>query len=590
MRFGGSGLPGDPGVSALAGDPYAQYCSPNVCHDGSGWVGFGGTSLSTPSWGAAVLLSEKLCATNVGFLNPLLYDEPRLLTGPVTAGNNDLTGTNRGLYRASASGGYSMAAGLGYLGAVDLTSGALCGPGNLAPSGGGAGGTAPSPTTTTTTVPVSPTTVPLSPTTVPLSPTTVPLSPTTAPLSPTTMPVNPGPPPPAWACSLARNRVLNGTPVAIATSETDTGCAGYWIVSRSGDVATFGSASDYGSLQGSPLTSPIVAATATPDGRGYWLLAANGTVFPFGDAERYRFAGTVSAGGGRDGGRRAAGIAVTPDGKGYWTVDADAVVSAFGDAKLYGPLEGKGPNRPVVGIAATSTGKGYWLVSSDGGVFNFGDAKFLGSLGNAHLNSLVVGITTDPAGNGLPPGCLRRRRLFLRGRQLRGPGGGPPTGANNADGGDDRRQGLLPRGFDRGRLCLRQRALLGECRELEVGDGSNGLFAGSADIAVQPVTPHPFTPHPFTPHPFIPQASKETATIAPTTMMTARSTGWGSRRPNRPPMAAGNSPAGHDTGSLPRDMAAEPEDHTGDQVREHDQHVLCGVEALEVVIDEDRQQ
>ena len=398
--LGAQGCREIPDVSALAGDPYAQYCSPNVCHNGSGWVGFGGTSLSTPSWGAAVLLSEKLCASNVGFLNPLLYDEPRLLTGLVTAGNNDLTGTNRGLYKASASGGYSMAAGLGYLGAVDLTSGALCGPGNLAPSGGGAGGTAPSPTTTTTTVPVSPTTAPVSPTTMPVSPTTMPVSPTTAPVSPTTMPVSPGPPPPARACSLARNRVLKGTPVAIATSETDTGCAGYWIVSRSGDVATFGSASDYGSLQGSPLTSPIVAATATPDGRGYWLLAANGTVFPFGDAERYRFAGTVSAGSGRDGGRRAAGIAVTPDGKGYWTVDADAVVSAFGDAELYGTLEGKGPNRPVVGIAATSTGKGYWLVSSDGGVFNFGDAKFLGSLGDAHLNSLVVGITADPAGNG----------------------------------------------------------------------------------------------------------------------------------------------------------------------------------------------
>ena len=117
-----------PDVSALAGDPYAQYCSPSFCGGDGDWVGFGGTSVAAPSWGAAVLLSDEACSTKIGFLNPLLYKEPGLLTSPIRSGNNDLTGTHDGMYEASLSGGYSMAGGLGYLGGVDLSSGALCGP------------------------------------------------------------------------------------------------------------------------------------------------------------------------------------------------------------------------------------------------------------------------------------------------------------------------------------------------------------------------------------------------------------------------------------------------------------------------------
>ncbi len=78
-------------MSALAGDPYAQYCTPSLCGAGGGaWVGFGGTSVAAPSWGAAVLLSDEACSTKIGFLNPLLYKEAALLTGPIRSGNNDL--------------------------------------------------------------------------------------------------------------------------------------------------------------------------------------------------------------------------------------------------------------------------------------------------------------------------------------------------------------------------------------------------------------------------------------------------------------------------------------------------------------------
>ena len=32
---------------------------------------------------------------------------------------------------------------------------------------------------------------------------------------------------------------------------------------------------------------PVVAATATPDGRGYWLVTSTGQVMAFGDAKSY---------------------------------------------------------------------------------------------------------------------------------------------------------------------------------------------------------------------------------------------------------------------------------------------------------------
>ena len=85
-------------------------------------------------------------------------------------------------------------------------------------------------------------------------------------------------------------------------------CAGYWVVTRSGDVAAFGSAVAYGSLEGTHLNAPIVGIAPTPDYGGYWLVASNGAVF------------------------------------------------AFGDATFYGSMGGLHLNAPIVGIAAAPTG------------------------------------------------------------------------------------------------------------------------------------------------------------------------------------------------------------------------------------------
>jgi len=342
-----------PDVSALAGDPYGQYCSPSVC-GGNGWLGFGGTSLAAPSWGAVALLSDNVCTNKVGFLNPLLYSEPSKLTSPVTSGDNDLTGSNAGQYPASPTGGFSMATGLGYLGSTDLSTGALCGP----------------PSTTGTS-------------------------------SAVTNPPGAGlgalvPTPPAYACSKTTTKVVQGEPVALAATEDANGCAGYWVVTKTGDVATFGSASNYGSLDHVHLNAPIVAMAATADGQGYWLLGADGGTFAFGDARFYGSALPLHLK------SPAVGIAATPDGRGYWVAAQDGGVFAFGDAKFYGSTGKLHLDGPVVGIAAAPDGKGYWLAASDGGVFSFGNVRYRGpsSANEETSQSRVVGISPGRQGTG----------------------------------------------------------------------------------------------------------------------------------------------------------------------------------------------
>jgi hypothetical protein len=369
-----------PDVSALAGDPYAQYCTPSLCGAGGGaWVGFGGTSVAAPSWGAAVLLSDEACSAKIGFLNPLLYKEAALVTGPIRSGNNDWTGTHDGMYEAYASGGYSMAGGLGYLGGGQLTAGQLCGPsgGTAGPGsapGSAAGGSgATSSTSGSTTGSAAGST------------------------GSTTGPTGTGPgsnhsPARGLNCVQPVNQPMPGSPDDLVATDDSNDCAGYLVVTTSGAVSAFGGAVLYGSLQGRHLN--VVAIAVTPDSEGYWLLTTDGAVFAFGDAKSYGAPGSLSAS------APAVGISATPDGKGYWVVTRAGDVYAFGDAASYGSLLGHRLNQPIVGMAATPTGYGYWLAAADGGVFGFGDAIFHGSMGDSPLKSRVIGITANPNGNG----------------------------------------------------------------------------------------------------------------------------------------------------------------------------------------------
>jgi hypothetical protein len=116
---------------------------------------------------------------------------------------------------------------------------------------------------------------------------------------------------------------------------------GYWLVTATGNVYSFGDASFYGA--GSPTTVPVVDAVATPDSHGYWLLYANGVVTPFGDAGQYG--------------------------------------GPFGYTDFY---------NPATAIFRTADGEGYWVASARGDVFSYGSAPFLGGMSAAGLNGLII--------------------------------------------------------------------------------------------------------------------------------------------------------------------------------------------------------
>jgi sugar lactone lactonase YvrE len=170
--------------------------------------------------------------------------------------------------------------------------------------------------------------------------------------------------------------------------------SGYWSLSASGTVSSFGDAPDLGSTADTHLDAPIDALRATNNGKGYWLVGADGGVFAFGDAGFYGSMAGVRLN------APVVGITSTPDGGGYWLVSSDGGVFAFGDAGFYGSMAGVRLNAPVVGITSTPDGGGYWLVSSDGGVFAFGDAGFYGSMAKVRLNGPVEGITSTTDGRG----------------------------------------------------------------------------------------------------------------------------------------------------------------------------------------------
>jgi 3D (Asp-Asp-Asp) domain-containing protein len=169
---------------------------------------------------------------------------------------------------------------------------------------------------------------------------------------------------------------------------------GYWAVTATGGVYSFGDATFFGSLGGSPLNQPIVGIAATPDGKGYWLAAADGGVFSFGDAGFHGSLGATPLN------QPIVGIAASPSGGGYTMVAADGGVFSFGDASFHGSLGGTPLNQPIVGIAATGTGAGYWLAAADGGVFSFGDATFHGSLDSIGTTATISAIAPSPSGDG----------------------------------------------------------------------------------------------------------------------------------------------------------------------------------------------
>jgi hypothetical protein len=388
-----------PDVAADA-DPrtgFAIFCS---CFS-TGWAKIGGTSMSSPLWGALAALANQGQPSPVGFLNPVLYQARCQAGAPlndITVGNNQPSGSAPsnpppvppGPYYPTTS-GYDLATGLGTPVADALVSRLRAPPpdpcpavtGISASTGPAAGGTV---------VTVSGSNLagvtevdfcdgnPAAIASVSSTAVTV-----VTPVSPTRG---------SDSCEVfvkAGNDVLGFDG---SMPFTYIGPVGYWTVASDGGIFSYGQVGFYGSMGGRPLTQPIVGMAPTRSSQGYWLVASDGGIFAFGDAGFHGSAGNIRLT------RPVVGMAATPDGGGYWLVASDGGIFTYGDAGFHGSAGNIRLTRPVVGMAATPDGGGYWLVASDGGVFTYGDAAFHGSAGNIRLTQPIVGMAATPDGGG----------------------------------------------------------------------------------------------------------------------------------------------------------------------------------------------
>jgi hypothetical protein len=146
-------------------------------------------------------------------------------------------------------------------------------------------------------------------------------------------------------------------------------------------VFPFGDARSYGVIN-QALTSPIVSAARSLDGKGYWMVAANGTVYPFGDAQK---AGSL-------GGSHSPVVSILgdPTADGYWLVTSSGGVHNYGSAKALPPVSS--PASPIVSASVTPDGGGAWLLESNGTVKAVGDALFEGDLAG-RLEAQAVSIS-----------------------------------------------------------------------------------------------------------------------------------------------------------------------------------------------------
>lgn len=127
--------------------------------------------------------------------------------------------------------------------------------------------------------------------------------------------------------------------------------------------------------------SPFVSLLAHPTG-GYMQIGADGGIFAWNDNddpgdEQPFFYGSM---GGTPLNQPIVAACWTPTFKGYWMAAADGGVFTFGDAKFHGGLAGQKLNKPIVAITGVPEG-GYILGAQDGGVFPFGPGTE--HLGNA---------------------------------------------------------------------------------------------------------------------------------------------------------------------------------------------------------------
>ena len=135
-----------------------------------------------------------------------------------------------------------------------------------------------------------------------------------------------------------------------------------------GGIFSYGDAQFYGSAASVP-GQDIVGMAASPDGGGYWEVSTTGRVFSFGDATP---AGDIPSLGLHLNGF-IVGITPDPVTGGYWLVGSDGGIFSFG-VPFFGSTGAIHLNQPVVAMRSTGDGARLLVRASDGGIFSYGDA------------------------------------------------------------------------------------------------------------------------------------------------------------------------------------------------------------------------
>ena len=141
---------------------------------------------------------------------------------------------------------------------------------------------------------------------------------------------------------------IGGCSGAAVAVMPDASGNGYWLVTKTGNVYSFGDAPNLGAP--GAQSSPITSAVATPDGQGYYLLDGAGQVFAYGDADSGL--GNVFAGA-TGGFNPATAIFATSDNGGYWVADALGKVFTFGDTPGDGDISGTHLNGPIIAASGS---------------------------------------------------------------------------------------------------------------------------------------------------------------------------------------------------------------------------------------------
>jgi len=138
----------------------------------------------------------------------------------------------------------------------------------------------------------------------------------------------------------------------------------YRIVTQDGPIYDF----NVNPLPGARnFNKPVAAAAPTASGEGFWLIQPSGEIAVFGDASNFSSIDLA--------GEKVVDAAPYQGGLIVLTNKGRLVI--LGDGQDYGDLSGESLSSPVVDIDALDDGSGYRITSMDGTVTSFGSAQTL---------------------------------------------------------------------------------------------------------------------------------------------------------------------------------------------------------------------